>query len=102
MPQSMGLLFALSCLPLSATVRRPAVGPPRPPALRHSEMPRHTADGIISVQVLEGLIQFNTDKQSVELGKGQMLALHERIPHSVKAIRETVFLLTLTSTLEAN
>jgi quercetin dioxygenase-like cupin family protein len=67
-----------------------------------SEMARHTADGIISVQVLEGLIQFNTDKQSVELGKGQMLALHERIPHSVKAIRETVFLLTLTTTLEAN
>jgi quercetin dioxygenase-like cupin family protein len=67
-----------------------------------SEMARHTADGIISVQVLEGLIQFNTDKQSVELGKGQMLALHERIPHSVKAIRETVFLLTLTTRLEAN
>lgn len=67
-----------------------------------SEMPRHTADGIISVQVLEGLIQFNTDKRSVELGKGQMLALHQRIPHSVKAIRETVFLLTLTTTLEAN
>ena len=67
-----------------------------------SEMARHTADGIISVQVLEGLIQFNTDKQSVELGKGQMVALHEGIPHSVKAIRETVFLLTLTTRLEAN
>lgn len=65
-----------------------------------SEMARHTADGIISVQVLEGQIQFNTDQQSVELGKGQMLALHERIPHSVKAIRETIFLLTLTSSLE--
>lgn len=64
-----------------------------------SEMTRHTADGIITVQVLEGQIQFNTDQQSVELGKGQMLALHERIPHSVKAIQETTFLLTLTSTL---
>jgi quercetin dioxygenase-like cupin family protein len=64
-----------------------------------SEMARHTADGIIAVQVLEGQIQFNTDQQSVELGKGQMLALHERIPHSVKAIQETTFLLTLTSAL---
>ncbi len=64
-----------------------------------SEMARHTADGIITVQVLEGQIQFNTDQQSVELGKGQMLALHERIPHSVKAIQETTFLLTLTSAL---
>jgi len=64
-----------------------------------SEMARHTADGIITVQVLEGQIQFNTDQQSVELCKGQMLALHERIPHSVKAIQETTFLLTLTSAL---
>ena len=64
-----------------------------------SEMARHTADGMISVQVLEGQIEFNTDHQSVELDKGQMLALHERVPHSVKAIRETIFLLTLTTSL---
>ncbi len=65
-----------------------------------AEMARHTADGIISVQVLEGQLQFNTDLQSVKLSKGQMLALHERIPHSVQAIKETTFLLTLTTTLE--
>ena len=64
-----------------------------------SEMARHIADGIISVQVLEGLIQFNTDDQSVGLGKGQMLALHERIPHGVKALQESVFLLTLATSL---
>ncbi len=64
-----------------------------------AEMSRHTADGIISVQVLEGTIQFNTDRQSVELLSGQMLALHERIPHSVQAIKEAIFLLTLTTTL---
>jgi quercetin dioxygenase-like cupin family protein len=64
-----------------------------------AEMARHTANGIISVQVLEGQLQFNTDGQSVELNKGQMLALHERIPHSVQAIKEKIFLLTLTTTL---
>ncbi len=64
-----------------------------------AEMARHTANGIISVQVLEGQIQFNTDSQSYKLNKGQMLALHERIPHSVRAIKETIFLLTLTTTL---
>ena len=61
---------------------------------------RHIADGIISIQVLEGNMQFNTDQQSVELNKGQMLALHERIPHSILAIRESVFLLTLTTSLQ--
>ena len=62
-----------------------------------AEMARHTANGIISLQVLEGQLQFNTDTQSVELNTGQMLALHERIPHSVRAIKETTFLLTLTT-----
>ena len=64
-----------------------------------AEMAKHTANGHISVQVLEGQLKFTTDVKSVELSKGQMLALHERIPHSVLAIKEAVFLLTLTTTL---
>ena len=65
-----------------------------------AEMARHTADGIVSVQVLEGKMQFNTEWRSVELSKGQVLALHERIPHSVLALKETIFLLTLTTSLK--
>ena len=61
---------------------------------------KHTADGIISVQVLEGEIIFSTDDQSVVVRKGQMIALHKGLPHSVKAIKESVFLLTLTTTLD--
>ena len=64
-----------------------------------AEMIKHSANGVISIQVLEGKLQFNTDLQSVELNNGEMLALHERIPHSVVAIKETIFLLTLTTTL---
>jgi quercetin dioxygenase-like cupin family protein len=63
-------------------------------------MARHTADGIISVQVLEGKINFITDGQSVELEKGQMIALHKGEPHSVAAIKESVFLLTLAAPLD--
>ncbi len=64
-----------------------------------AEMVAHTANGMISVQVLEGKIQFNANSQTVELNSGQMIALHECIPHSVIALKETVFLLTLTTTL---
>ncbi|MEO5997556.1 MAG: cupin domain-containing protein [Chitinophagaceae bacterium] len=60
-----------------------------------TEVKRHTANGTISVQVMEGQIKFSTDKQSLQLNKGQMLTLHERIPHSVLAIKEAMFLLTL-------
>jgi quercetin dioxygenase-like cupin family protein len=61
----------------------------------NAEMKTHTAPGIISVQVLEGKIKFTTGQQSVELGEGQMVALHAGIPHSVFAREESVFLLTL-------
>jgi quercetin dioxygenase-like cupin family protein len=63
-------------------------------------MKTHTADGIISIQVIDGRMKFNADNRSVELNTGQMLALHKGIPHSVLAIEETIFLLTLTTTLE--
>ena len=60
-----------------------------------AEMKRHTAPGIISLQVLEGKIIFNTADQSELLGEGQMLTLHEGIPHSLLADEDAVVLLTL-------
>ena len=65
-----------------------------------AEMITHSAECIISIQVIDGRMKFNVENRSVELGKGQMLALHKGIPHSVLAIKETIFLLTLTATLE--
>ncbi len=65
-----------------------------------AELKKHTTDGIISVQVLEGEIYFTTDDQSVVIRKDQMIALHKGLPHSVKSIKESVFLLTLTTTLD--
>ncbi|MBK8711833.1 MAG: hypothetical protein IPL97_08185 [Niastella sp.] len=65
-----------------------------------AELTRHIAKGIISIQLISGCILFTTDQQSVELKDGQILALHERIPHSVRAVKESVFLLTLTTSLE--
>ncbi|WP_018614490.1 cupin domain-containing protein [Segetibacter koreensis] len=60
-----------------------------------AELKTHTANGIISVQVLEGLIKFTTEQNTVELQKGQMLTLHKKIPHGVVALKETFFLLTM-------
>lgn len=55
----------------------------------------HKANGMISVQVLEGKINFVTEEQTCVIEKGQMIALHENITHSVLALTETFFLLTL-------
>ena len=62
---------------------------------QEAEMTRHTSPGVLHIQVLEGQIRFITDEQNVELFKNQMLVLHERIPHSVKAESEAVFLLSI-------
>src|SRR5690606_10245242 len=51
--------------------------------------------GTISVQVLEGFIEFTTAQRTVELAAGQMLALHKKIPHSLLAKEESTFLLSL-------
>ena len=64
------------------------------------EMQEHATEGIISVQVLEGEINFSTDKESLILNQGEMIALHQGLNHSVKAIKESVFLLTLTTSLD--
>ncbi len=63
-----------------------------------AELKTHQANGVISVQVLEGRINFTTEQKTVSLEKGQMIALHENIPHSVMALTETFFLLTLAMT----
>ncbi|MEO6695774.1 MAG: hypothetical protein ABIY50_02990 [Ignavibacteria bacterium] len=61
-----------------------------------AEMVRHSVNGIASVQVAEGQIKLSTDLEYVEMIKGQMLVIHEGISHSVKAIQESVLLLTIT------
>lgn len=60
-----------------------------------AELATHTANGTISVQVLEGKINFTAEPQTATLQKGQMIVLHEKIPHSVAALEESFFLLTL-------
>lgn len=60
-------------------------------------MDKHVSSGVISVQVLEGEINFITDHQSVILKKSQMIALHEGENHTVAAIKESIFLLTIAS-----
>ncbi len=62
-----------------------------------AEIKPHTAIGAISVQVIEGKMQFTTNDQVINLSSGQMLVLQDGIEHSVLANEETIFLLTLTT-----
>lgn len=61
----------------------------------NAELKPHKANGVISVQVLQGKIKFTAEQQNHHLEKGQMIALQENIIHSVKALTESFILLTL-------
>lgn len=58
-------------------------------------MEKHTTNGIVSVQVLDGEVTFNTEANSIVLRKGEMIAMHRNVPHSVAATKDSVFLLTV-------
>jgi quercetin dioxygenase-like cupin family protein len=58
-------------------------------------MVEHHASGPISVQPIEGRFRFSLPDHSVELEAGQLLALEPGIAHSIEAIEDTAFLLTI-------
>jgi quercetin dioxygenase-like cupin family protein len=62
---------------------------------QNAELKRHNVYGNIHVQVLEGKINFCTEQQTVSLKKGQMIALKADLPHSVLALEDSFFLLTV-------
>ena len=61
----------------------------------NAELKPHKANGVISVQVIQGKIEFTAEQQNTHLDEGQMIALQENIVHSVTALTESFFLLTL-------
>jgi quercetin dioxygenase-like cupin family protein len=65
-----------------------------------TETTMHRADGQISLQVIEGTLRVHTDTQAATLNPGELLVLHAEIPHAIEALRESAFLLTLSTETE--
>lgn len=59
-------------------------------------MEKYVAQGVISAQVIEGEIYLSTNSESLSLRQNDIVALHAEIPHSIRAIKEAVLLLTFT------
>jgi quercetin dioxygenase-like cupin family protein len=60
-----------------------------------SQWEEHKTDSRITVQPIEGRIRFSFQRRCVELGANEVLVLEPREPHSVEALEDTAFLLTL-------
>jgi quercetin dioxygenase-like cupin family protein len=59
------------------------------------EIASHSADGPITVHVLEGAIEFEAEGKTWPLAAGSLLALGAGVVHAVRAPRGGVFLLTV-------
>jgi len=55
----------------------------------------HKTESRIIVQPLEGRIRFSTRDRTTEISQGELLVLAPGEPHSVEALEQTAFLLTL-------
>ena len=60
-----------------------------------TEIKPHQAPGPITVHCIEGKIKFFAEENEVVLNKGEMLSLQEFVRHSVEAVEESAFLLTV-------
>ncbi len=61
----------------------------------NAELKPHKANGVISVQVIAGKVNFTAEEESVLLEQGQMIALQDNVTHSVIALSQSFLLLTL-------
>jgi len=61
-----------------------------------AEMRPQTIDSIVSIQVLEGHLQFITEEETLHIQEGQIVTMHANIYHSIKAVDTSTFLITMT------
>jgi quercetin dioxygenase-like cupin family protein len=58
--------------------------------------------GIMTLQVMDGHVNFRTENESLDLHRGQMVVLHEHIPYSATAMEESICVLTMVRAVADN
>jgi quercetin dioxygenase-like cupin family protein len=60
-----------------------------------ARLKEHHADGTSSLYILKGHVRYSTQGHMYELRTGNLFTLGASIPHSVEAVEESAFLLTI-------
>src|SRR5574338_1573975 len=58
-------------------------------------MQEHKADARISIQGLSGRLMVQLPEKTVELSSGDLLVLEKGLPHDVRAVEDSAFLLSI-------
>jgi len=56
---------------------------------------RHSANGLVTIHVIEGRLQVEAGGSEYELGAGELIILDPDVPHDVRAAEESGMLLTV-------
>jgi len=51
-------------------------------------------DGLVTLQVIEGMLRVNTIDGDIDLKEKQLISLHSNEPHSIEALSDCAFLLS--------
>ena len=62
---------------------------------KNAEMHTQHPENVLSLHVIDGKILLETQFKKVKISRGQILALHEKVPYTIKAIKKTMMLLTI-------
>ena len=62
---------------------------------KKAEIHTQHPENILSLHVINGKISLKTQLKKVKLNRGQILALHEKIPYTIKAMKKAVLVLTI-------
>jgi quercetin dioxygenase-like cupin family protein len=62
---------------------------------RKAEIQTAHPDNVLSIQVLKGKISVIADEKETEADTSQIIALHDKIPYKIKALKKSLILLTV-------
>lgn len=62
---------------------------------RKAEIQTAHPENVLSVHVLKGKIFVMADEKKTDAEKGQIIAMHDKIPYKIKAVKKSLVLLTV-------
>jgi quercetin dioxygenase-like cupin family protein len=60
-----------------------------------ARMPEHKTDHCVTIHAIEGKLRLHVPGSTLDLGRGELLALEQTVLHDIEAVADSVFVLSL-------